>query len=271
MIVAGGFVHHHDMVQSVYVLPRHVDVWRPPGYDADPARRYPVIYMHDGQNLFVPELAFAGVDWGVAPAIAELMRDGVTQGAIVVGVWNTPLRQIEYMPARPLTAPRMAAARAHFMRIAGRLPESDRYLRFLVEELKPLIDATYRTAPERAATSVIGSSMGGLISLYALCEYPEVFGGAGCISTHWPIGGNALVDTMAAALPSPSRHRIYFDYGTEGIDAAYEPFQQRMDGRMRAAGYRDGHDWQTLRFDGADHNEAAWRDRIHVPLAFLLG
>ena len=116
----------------------------------------------------------------------------------------------------------------------------------------------------------MGSSMGGLISAYAVMEFPHVFGGAGCVSTHWPIAGGIVEDYVATHVPAPGRHRFYFDYGTEAIDAQYEPHQQRVDAAMRARGYRPGVDMVSHRYLGAAHNEAAWRDRIEVPLVFLL-
>lgn len=112
--------------------------------------------------------------------------------------------------------------------------------------------------------------MGGLISLYGVCQYPDLFAGAGCLSTHWPAGGNLLVDELAALLPPAGRHRFYFDYGTVGLDAEYEPFQQRMDRLLEQAGYRYGHDWLTRKFPGAAHNEAAWRARVADVIAFLV-
>ena len=187
------------------------------------------------------------------------------------GVWNTPLRRREYMPQQPLSAPGAAQAAARFAAYADGPPLSDAYLRLLVEEVKPFVDATYRTLPAQPDTCVMGSSMGGLVSLYALCRYPQVFGGAGCLSTHWPIGGTVLVDGMAALLPPPGRHRIYFDFGTATLDAQYEPFQTEMDTHMAAAGYRRGVDWLTLKFEGAEHTEPAWRARVETPLRFLLG
>ena len=120
-------------------------------------------------------------------------------------------------------------------------------------------------------TLVMGSSMGGLISLYAISEYPQVFGGAGCVSTHWPIGGYELVDEMAQILPDPATHRLYFDFGTETLDSTYEPFQHRMDDRLREAGYVEGVNWVTYKFEGAEHSERSWRERVHIPLEFLLG
>ena len=148
---------------------------------------------------------------------------------------------------------------------------SDRYLKFLVEEVKPFIDRTYRTQPDAAHTFVMGSSMGGLISGYALVEYPQVFGGAGCVSTHWPSDDGSAIEYFAKHLPAPGKHRIYFDYGTATLDASYEPYQQRMDQAMRAAGYTEGRDWVTKKFPGAEHSEKSWRERVEIPLTFLLG
>jgi predicted alpha/beta superfamily hydrolase len=146
---------------------------------------------------------------------------------------------------------------------------SDAYLNFLVHEVKPFIDATYGTLPAREHTFVMGSSMGGLISLYALEQYPDVFGGAGCVSTHWPAGRNALVHALGTRLPRAGAHRLYFDYGTATLDSGYEPYQQRMDGYVQDAGYRRGVDWVTVKFAGADHSETAWRARVHLPLQFF--
>lgn len=266
-----GAVTRHGDFPSRYVTPRHVDVWCPPADATSPATRYPVLYMPDGQNLFDPALSFIGVDWGMDEAMTRLIWNGQGTGAIVVGIWNSPLRWREYMPHKPLAALRGQRMIARFIEQVGGEPLSGPYLKFLVEELKPCIDATYPTLPGRSHTFVMGSSMGGLISLYALIEYPDIFGGAGCLSTHWPAGEEALVDSLGAALPKAGRHRLYFDFGTETLDAAYEPYQRRMDEWVNAAGYAAGYDWLTRRFDGAEHSERAWRARVHIPLAFLLG
>jgi predicted alpha/beta superfamily hydrolase len=189
----------------------------------------------------------------------------------VVGVWNTPLRLQEYMPRKPVTAPSLPIG----VEGMGELPASgivsDKYLAFLVEELKPLIDGAYRTKRGRDDTFVMGSSMGGLISLYAVAEYPRVFGGVGAVSTHWPIGKGIVIDWLATHLPDPRTHRLYFDHGTATLDAQYAPYQQRMDAIVRAAGYVEGDNFTTRVFEGADHSERAWRQRVDVPLQFLLG
>jgi predicted alpha/beta superfamily hydrolase len=259
----------HAAFPSRYVTARNVDIWLPPGYGYAPEARYPVVYMHDGQNLFDPAIAFGGVPWDMDAAVKGLMRDGMP-GAIVVGVWNSPARRREYMPMNGFAAMHRAR-RARFVVAWGGRPTSDAYLRYVVEELKPFVDVHYRTRSGPEDTFIMGSSLGGLISLYALEVYPDVFGGAGCVSTHWPAGGNRLVDAMGRALPRAGRHRVYFDFGTETVDAPYEPYQRRFDGFVRAAGYTPGHDWLTLKFEGHEHSERAWRDRVYLPLGFLLG
>lgn len=268
---AVGDVHHHGYMPSKFIEPRHVDVWVPPEFGADAKTRYPVIYMQDGQNLFDPALSYTGVDWGVAEAITRLHAEQQIPAAIVVGVWCTAHRRREYMPQKPLETPAARALSLRFAREWEGAPSSDAYLRFLVEELKPLIDASYPTLPDQPSTFIMGSSMGGLLSLYALIEYPQVFAGAGCLSTHWPIGGSLLVDALGAALPPPATHKLYFDFGTATLDADYEPYQRRMDSWMAAAGYTLGQNWLTEKFLGAEHSESAWRARVHVPLQFLLG
>jgi predicted alpha/beta superfamily hydrolase len=148
---------------------------------------------------------------------------------------------------------------------------SDRYLAFLVEELKPFIDASYRTLPDRADTYIMGSSMGGLVSQYAMSRYPDVYGGAGCVSTHWPAGDGIALEDFAAHLPDPATHKYYFDFGTATLDASYEPYQRRADEMLRKAGYVEGRNWITRKFEGAEHSEKAWRLRMDEPLQFLIG
>ena len=149
----------------------------------------------------------------------------------------------------------------------------------VIEELKPFIDRNYRTRPGRDDTFLMGSSMGGIISLYGVIRFPDVFGGAACVSTHWPSTmmpdnpeGNApFLDFLRGSIPAPGAHRIYFDFGTAELDAQYEPHQQQVDAVMRELGYEPGLLWQTRRFEGAGHNEGAWSARVHIPLTFLLG
>jgi predicted alpha/beta superfamily hydrolase len=201
--------------------------------------------------------------------MTRLIEQGAVREAIVVGVWNSPKRLQEYMPQRAVQGVKKISIRGPDVKAADIV--SDRYLSFLVTELKPFIDATYRTLPDRANTSVMGSSMGGLISQYAMSRYPDVFGGAGCVSTHWPAGDGIALDDFAAHLPDPATHRYWFDFGTATLDASYEPYQRRADEILRKAGYVEGQNWITKKFEGAEHSEKAWRLRVDQPLQFLLG
>ena len=279
--ILGEIVHYREF-PSEHVRPRPVDVWLPEGYDSTSSDRYPVIYMHDGQMMFhVSTSPYAGMDlfWDVDKAITRLAGDGEIRPAIVVSVWMADwakgARGAEYMPQKPVTDKvwqRMKEIGGSFaVEDGGETMGSDSYLKFLVDELKPFIDQTYATQSDRDNTFIAGSSMGGLISAYAIAEYPNVFGGAACMSSHWNIGEGAILQWFTQHWPSSGAHRVYFDYGTEGFDAHYEPYQKQMDAVMRQHGYTSGEDWITLRFDGADHSPRAWRERLHIPLKFLLG
>lgn len=260
---------HTDLVSRL-VDPRNVDIWLPPSYTHHrSAARYPIVYMHDGQNLFDANASFIGVDWGVHQTVLRLISEKRAREAIVVGIWNTPKRIPEYLPQKPFERLLGPMAQDELRQAYGD-PISDDYLGFIVGELKPMIDSTYRTLPDRENTFIMGSSMGGLVSAYAICEYPEVFCGAGCLSTHWPVGDGIVIDYLKTALPDPATHKLYFDYGTETLDAAYEPYQIKADAVMKAAGYVNGENWITRKFPGEEHSERAWRKRVEVPLEFLL-
>ena len=261
-----GTVERYTNVPSDHVPARNVDIWLPPGYDSTLA--YPVVYMHDGQNLFDPSESYIGVDWGVDETMTALMDSAAVRPAIIVGVWNTPNRMAEYMPEQAIS---LAPIGTRFRWWMEEGPVSDAYLRFLVEELKPFIDARYATSPDASDTFTMGSSMGGLISAYAVMSYPDIFGGAGCVSTHWPIHEGIVVEYLAEHLPNPGSNKFYFDDGTETLDAQYAPFQVEANAIMQAAGYIEEVDWMTRVFEGTDHSERAWRERVHLPLTFLLG
>jgi len=265
-----GSVDHHSNFSSNFVTARQIDIWCPPNY-ADTHQRFPVIYMHDGQNIFDQVATMSGESWQVHEAVQRLMAANKIDAAIVVGVWCIEQRRCEYMPQKIYDSPRFDQRRTSWREWAGGDSFSDRYLKFLVEELKPFVDSHYRTQPDQTHTFVMGSSMGGLISLYAINEYPQVFGGAACLSTHWLAGEEILVDGLAANLPTPANHKLYFDFGTAGLDEGYEPYQRRMDEHLRQAGYIENKNWLTCKFEGADHNEKDWRERVEIPLRFLLG
>lgn len=279
-----GRVERIESMPSQWVAARPVDIWLPPGYQR--GRQYAVLYMHDGQMLFDSSTTWNKQAWRVDEHVSKLMALNLIEPTIVVGIWNAgALRHAEYFPQKPfMQLPQ--AVRDSLLQAGG--PgrpalfagpvQSDNYLRFIVEELKPLIDRRYSTKPEAASTFIAGSSMGGLISIYAVCEYPTVFGGAACLSTHWPgtfqSDNNpvpqAFVDYLDARLPPPASHKLYFDRGTEGLDAWYESPQWQVDTLLAAKGYRPPL-LQSLTFDGHDHSERSWTSRLALPLVFLLG
>ena len=263
-------LHRHANFISQFVPPRHVDVWLPENYNTQLDQNYSVLYMHDGQNLFDPKTATHGQTWGVAEALANLRNRNAVRPTIIVGIFNTPNRWAEYLPERPFNHPNGASLLNKFKAYLSQPISSDNYLKFIVEELKPAIDKAYRTKPNQEETFIMGSSMGGLISLYALCEYPDIFAGAACLSTHWPAVEEIILPYLAKALPQPGQHKLYFDYGTETLDALYEPLQKPVDAIMLGKRYTAGQDWLTRCFEGAEHNESAWRARVKLPLTFLL-
>lgn len=281
-VPASGRLIEMTDVASAHVGVRNVTIWLPPGYETG-TDRYPVLYMHDGQNLFDPAKANFG-EWGVDEHLTRLIANGQARAPIVVGVWNTPLRLREYVPADLISA-LPDDIRQTLLTMYGGAPLSDGYLRFLVEELKPVIDRDYRTLAGRDDTMISGSSMGGLISLYAMMKYPQVFGAAACLSTHWPLrlerlDGDALAQwreavvqtwsrVIADGLPDPATHRLYFDRGDETLDQFYAFFQTRIDETVRGAGWGPDR-LQSLVFPGAEHNEKSWNSRLDVPLTFLL-
>lgn len=256
---------------SQYINPRPIDIWLPPSYDEQPEQRYPVLYMHDGQNLFNKKEAFSKVDWGVVPALKRLVKQGKARESIIVGIWNTEKRFQEMLPWKPFSETNRGQYLYEKHKLEIGKVCSDSYLKYLVEEVKPQIDTRFRTLSGQPHTFVMGSSMGGLISLYAICEFPQVFGGAGCVSTHWPVLKQLMINYLKTHLPDPASHKLYFDFGTEGIDAKYERYQIKVDKVLQKGGYVAGKNWITRKFDGHSHHESYWRKRVHIPLRFLIG
>jgi predicted alpha/beta superfamily hydrolase len=132
------------------------------------------------------------------------------------------------------------------------------------------VDSHFRTLTGPKDTAIMGSSMGGLISMYAMCEYPHIFSGAACVSTHFPIGHGIVLQYMKENLPDPECHKFYFDFGTKTVDKNYEPYQDRADILLSRAGYQQPLNWITRKFEGHVHSETDWRKRVHIPLEFLL-
>ncbi len=269
---------------SLYVAPRTIDVWLPEGYNE--GNRYPVLYMQDGQMLFDSAITWNKQAWEVDETATKLILEREMKPFIVVGIWNAGLmRHSEYCPQKPFESLSRAnqdtlyrAYRSNGQIVFSDSVRSDAYLKFLVTELKPYIDSHFSADGRPSETYLAGSSMGGLISLYAICEYPSVFGGVACISTHWPLifrtennpFPEALMKYLKQNLPSPQNHRIYFDHGTTTLDAMYPPFQKKMDKIMKQRGYQKNKNWLSKSYEGKEHSEKAWKERLEIPLRFLM-
>jgi predicted alpha/beta superfamily hydrolase len=271
-VTSGSIVRH--WFKSMLVDSRYIDVWLPEGYSG--TSKYPVLYMHDGQMLFDATTTWNQQAWDVDGTLGSLMSGGLIDRTIVVAIQNNGnKRQAEYFPEKVINTipePQKSQLESLFYGTT----RGDAYLKFIVTELKPFIDNTYSTYPDRQHTFMGGSSMGGLISLYAFCEYPTVFSGAICMSTHW-IGTfndnsqipSAMIDYLSKNLPVPTDRKIYFDRGTVGFDASYGPYQTRADSTLTAKGYNSS-DFESRIFEGDDHNENAWKARFNIPATFIL-
>ena len=284
--VSSGRVIRHAAFTSSYVTARNIDIWLPDGYDTG-NKKYPVLYMHDGQMLFDSTNTWNRQEWKMDETAGQLIKEGKIRSLIIVGIWNGgDTRHADYFPQKPFE--RMSESDKDIVYKAirqngaevfkGKKICSDKYLKFITEELKPFIDKTYRTRSNRKNTFIAGSSMGGLISMYAICEYPDIFGGAACISTHWPgifqIDSNpvpkAFISYLRNHLPIPRTHKLYFDHGTATLDAMYPDLQAEANIIFKQKRFRKKN-FISLVFDGADHSEAAWSNRMQYPLIFLLG
>jgi enterochelin esterase-like enzyme len=280
--VASGKIERIDNFESHYVTSRHIDIWLPEGYSD--STKYSVLYMHDGQMLFDPEITWNKQAWNVDDVASELLKNTTIKKFIVIGIWNGgKTRHSDYFPQKPFEMLSQIEKDTVVAQLqnAGRTadvfsPQSDNYLKFIVQELKPYIDKRYSVYTNRENTYIAGSSMGGLISIYAVCEYPQIFGGAACLSTHWvgtftlennPVP-SSFINYLNKNLPKPRNHKIYFDYGDQTLDALYPELQKKVDNIMATRGY-NSRNWITKYFPGADHSEKAWNERLNIPLEFL--
>ena len=267
-----------------------VDVWTPNGYNPSGTRRYPVIYAHDGQNLFDSSYSFAGVPWAVDKACSQLESDNNFDMPIVVGINNRGsenLRPNDYFPEKALDYITPEQKEETFIyQTCNDIFYGDEEAAFVAKELKPLVDSLYCTAPGMETTFAMGSSMGGLASMYLLCEYPEIFGGAACLSTHWigslnlnpdytmnddEICANAILQYLSDHVPTDGLHRLYMDQGTKDWDAGYIKYEVVAREIVANKGYTQ-ENGRLYVYDatGAGHNEWYWQQRVKIPLKFLL-
>lgn len=274
-----GSIDYYPEFDSKLFDSRDVLVWLPEDYSRK--EKYAVLYMHDAQMLFDKNTSWNKQSWEVDSLAHALISDGRTMPFIVVGINNReqtrlydymPRKVFDYLPEEELKKNTLVNPDAIV---------SDNYLKFLVEELKPFIDSKYSTRTEPKYTAVAGSSAGGLISLYAICEYPQVFGAAACLSTHTPmalsheyeklaedapIWSKTLRDYLDEHQPEVNSVKIYMDCGDQTLDAIYPIYQQKVDSLFRSRGWDEEHYYSQV-FPGHKHDENSWKSRFDVALS----
>ena len=276
LAVTSGNLQHIDLFSPEMNETIKVDVWTPNGYSKDV--KYPVIYMHDGQNLFDANSTWNHQAWEIDSVMGALLDADSIKPAIIVGVYSVDTTRLsDLMPEKPLqylTTDSIKTFIDSYM--CKGLYRADEYLAFIVNTLRPVINANYSVDPSFRSTAIMGSSMGGLISIYGLCEYPEVFGAAGCLSTHWSGAinrnddfPNAMRQYLIESLPLSSVHQLYMDCGDKTIDSVYIPYFHAMNALADSIGFDDGR-LMTPFFPGHAHEERAWASRVAEPLKFIL-
>lgn len=254
---------HPDLISRHLRLPHSVAVYLPQGYDSDQTRRYPVLYLHDGNNLFDRATAFMGQEWRFDETMDRMIADGQIEPFIAVGVYNSADRMKEYTPT--VDAEHGGGG-------------ADSYGRFLVEELKPLIDKTYRTLPGREHTGIMGSSLGGLVSLHLTWLYPRVFGLTACVSPSLWWDNRSIIERVTVAGAPAKPLRLWLCGGSAEGDEVPGQGMTTMIRNLRdvhgvfvTQGLKPGRDFVVFEDPGAGHNEGAWSRRLHLPLSYLFG
>ncbi|WP_442266538.1 alpha/beta hydrolase [Tenacibaculum sp. ZS6-P6] len=272
-----GTLERLEHFSSKFIKERPVDIWLPKDYSNK--KKYNVLYMHDGQMLFDSTQTWNKQEWKVDEWSSKLVKEEKIKDFIVVGIHNIP--KIRWQDLFPQKAYNFIdeESKKLLKSISGSSDftlNGDNYLNFIVKELKPFIDSNYSVYTDKDHTFVMGSSMGGLMSMYAVSEYPKVFGGAACLSTHWvgamPMDENPFPDAifkyMTQNLPNSGTHKIYFDYGNKTLDRHYPQYAPKVDEILKQKGYTVNA--KNLFFEGTDHSEISWAKRLDIPLLFLL-
>ena len=244
--IVGKVEYHKEFLSILLNNKRDIVVWLPIGYNPQktPEKKYPVLYMHDGQNIMDPKTAFVGKDWRVDETVMKLIKQKKIKEIIVVGIYNSPDRLDEYSWTE----------------------KGQNYLKFIVSELKPFIDINYKTLASGENTAIMGSSMGGLISFYAAWHYPDVFSMAGCLSSSFYFNNDKSIKLVEEYNGPKKSVKFYIDHGEDGSLRG-----QKMFVELSKKGYIIGQDIDYYYAPRAEHNEKEWAARLERPLLFFFG
>ncbi len=268
---------YHTLDGNHPIGKRDITIYLPPSYNSTRVQEYPLLIMMDGQNIFFDSLSYIGHSWRLSEVSNTLINENKVNDFVIIGIDNASINRFsEYMPQKPFNA--LSRRIKWKLRKHSNDPiYSDQFLKFIVNNIIPFMRNNYNITENSQEIIIGGSSMGGLISMYAVCEYPDEFGGAICMSTHWPAfiyknsgaTKNKIIDYFSENIPK--NKKWYFDFGTLGLDSQYERHQRKIDDILTANGYEADKNWITKKFEGHDHNEIAWYSRIHIPLEFFFG
>lgn len=245
--ITGNVVFHQNMKYK-NLLPRDISVWLPPGYEENKTKRYPVLYMHDGQNIFDPSTSYTKIDWQIDEAADSLIRNGCITPIIVVGINNTKNRTAEYTPG----------------------PISKDYMEFIVSKLKPFIDNNYRTLPDRNNTAVGGSSAGGTISFMLLWEYNNIFSKAACFSPAFIVPEFNYVNKIKQS-GIKKDFLLYLYNGGIGLEVQLQYGYDLLINKLENFGYKENVNFFSAIDSSAVHNEKAWAKQFPNMLKTLYG
>ena len=252
--VSSGALRKHEKFRSRFLRnQRDLIVYTPPGYQEQPGSHFPILYLHDGQNLFDGATSFIpGQDWHVGQTADQCIQSGAVEPLLIVGIYNTKARVREYTPTQ---VPKLGGGRA------------DRYAKFLIEEVKPFVEREYRTLSGPQHTGIGGSSLGGLVSLYVGLKHPSIFGKIAALSpaVWW---NQHFIQRFTRSLRVEPRPRIWLDIGTREGPRVVRDVEHFRDVLLEK-GWRPGYDLHYERVEGAEHNEAAWARRVGPFLQFL--
>ena len=245
--IIGHLEYHHEFYSTHLKNERDILVWLPPSYETS-HKKYPVIYMHDGQNLFNPITSYIGYDWKADETATDLIKKGLIREPIIVGINNTKDRIEEY----------------NFFHRKGKL-----YAKFLIDELKPFIDGHYRTITNNQNTALIGSSMGGLISFQLFFSFPEIFGKAACLSNSFWADDGRVFDFIKHFDKLPVNADLYIDCGSKENELIDD--YKKMADLLNKIGFDKNNRLMTYIAENAGHSEYDWAARFNLPLEFLFG
>ncbi|MFA5833564.1 MAG: alpha/beta hydrolase-fold protein [Bacteroidota bacterium] len=245
--IRGKVEYHRQLSGDGLNHKRDVIVWLPPSYEKNPKKNYPVLYMHDGQNIFDPSTAFTGYDWRVDEVADSLIKLKKIEEIIIVGIYNSPDRLPEYSDT----------------------PLGTAYMNFVINVVKPMIDSTYRTKPGKEHTGIIGSSLGGLSSLLFVWKRQDVFGMAGCVSSAFWYDDEKTLKEIKAYSGHKKNVKVYLDCG--GREKELVGGYKRMVEILKSKGFKKGKDLEYTLDAKGTHNEYYWSKRVWRPLVFMYG